>query len=91
MISDFLADEDDWWNGELQTLTGFTRADYEALAARNGPGVIPSEADCSMLHAAANNLLGFPGISTVHCENELGEGWREIVKRFLQSKPPSSP
>jgi hypothetical protein len=91
MIADLLADEDDWWHGELQTLTGSTRADYKALAARIGPGYIPSQADCSMLHAAANNLLGYPGISTLHCENALGEGWREVVKRFLQPKPASSP
>ena len=82
MIADLLGDEDPWWDGELDTLTGYSRADYRELQARLDDGW-RTKADRRMLHSAANILLGYPGISTTNCQRALGEGWREIISDFL--------
>ena len=90
MIADLLADDDSWWDRELDTLTGYSRVDYRELEARLGDGV-RTKFDRRMLHSAANILLGYPGISTKHCKSMLGEGWRDIVDKFHDRKPTSSP
>jgi hypothetical protein len=90
MIEDLLADQDPWWDGELDTLTGCSRVDYRELQARLDGG-FRTKTDRHMLNNAANTLLHHPGISTSHCRNALGEDWREIVGDFLERKPPSSP
>ena len=82
MIADLLADEDPWWHRELDTLTGYSRVDYRELEARLGDG-FRTKADRHMLHNAAATLLHYPGISATHCKNAVGEGWREVVRGFL--------
>ncbi len=84
IIVDVLADPDEWWDGELQTVTGFCRTEYEELRARLcDPEFTPSSVDKRMLHQAANNLLGYPGISTAATEAKLGSDWRDQLEEFM--------
>ena len=84
IITDVLADQDEWWDGELQTITGFGRNEYEKLKMRlENSDFIPSSIDKQMLRQAANNLLGYPGISTAATEAYLGDSWRDQVDEFM--------
>ena len=82
MIADVIAEWTDL-PGELDTITGYTIEEYQALAHRlHQGGAQPTKQDREMLRHAANQLFGYPGISTTHCREALGERWQEVVVGF---------
>lgn len=84
IVLDLLADQDEWWDGELETITGFNRAEYQALLSRlTASEGRMSAADKLMLHQAANNLLGYPGMSTTHVAEYLGPSWQAQMTDFM--------
>ena len=84
IIADVLSDQDEWWDGELQTITGYYRCEYEELNLRMEQSeFVVSSVDKYMLHQAAANVLGYPGISTTAVESKLGENWRDQVEEFI--------
>ncbi|WP_379547210.1 hypothetical protein ACFCW2_13720 [Qipengyuania sp. DSG2-2] len=85
MIEDLLSDKTEWWDAELRTIAGATREEFEGLLSRSKTkGFVPDEYDQYLLRAAANNLTGYPGISTTQVERKIGEDWRNEVSVFLQ-------
>jgi hypothetical protein len=84
IVRDLLSDETEWWDGELETITGFERANYLTLLSRlAAPEMRVSPSDKLMLHQAANNLLAYPGISTRHVSGYLGPSWQAQVREFM--------
>ena len=81
---DLLADQDAWWDGELQTITGWCRSDFEGLRTRlECPDYNPSSGDKRMLHQATNTLLGYPGVQTTAVEAFLGATWKGQLRDFM--------
>ncbi|WP_298465840.1 hypothetical protein [uncultured Erythrobacter sp.] len=84
ILTDLLADGSDWWAGELQTVTGFYRAEFEELFSRaTEEGFVPRSKDKQMLHQAANTLLGHPDPSTSAIEKHVGPDWEGLLEDFM--------
>ncbi|MEE4539432.1 MAG: hypothetical protein V2J51_13195 [Erythrobacter sp.] len=85
ILTDLLADESDWWAGEIQTVTGFSKAEFEDLFSRlSKQGFVLCYKDRLMLHQAANNLLGYPDVSTAAVEALLGMEWQDSLEDFMK-------
>lgn len=72
---------------ELQTITGYEAGEYAALGDRLTPTYRRTHDDDQMLAAAASNLLGYPGIDQIACEEWLGAEWQQLVRSYLPWSP----
>ena len=85
MIDDLLADQDSWWDGEIETVTGYPRDDFKQLRLRLAEQRYElCGADRFMLRHAANTLLGYPGCSTANVSRVCGERWKEEIASYLE-------
>ena len=80
MLQDILATWSDW-HGELQTITGYSWDEYEALKNRLMDSKSPTltTEDRDMLRQASNQFFGYPGIKTANLQAVIGGDWRDQV------------
>lgn len=85
LLRDVFATWDDW-HGELQTVTGYSWAEYEALQDRLAdlPESSPSREDEEMLRRAAGQFFGYPAIRTENLEDALGPTWADQLNSALR-------
>ena len=73
--------------GELHTITGFTREEYQILDRKlNRPDARLEIIDTIMLEQAAKQFFGYPGMTTANVAMKLGSAWRQAVKTAFLSE-----
>ena len=85
-MHDLLADESDWWAGELQTVTGFYVAEYRDLASRiYEPGYRLTSIDRRLLYGAAMALVYCdpPYLEANATRSMFGEDWETRIDEFM--------
>ena len=81
LLSAFLDVRQNWYPGEIDTLTGYEQAEYEVLQTGNER---PSDEDVVlMLRQAANTLMGLPTSSDQACAEHIGNDWLPELRDFL--------
>ena len=87
ILADLLADETDWWAGELQTVTGYFVSEYRDLADRmERPDYELQVADRRLLYGAAMGLIYCdpPVLEARNTKAPFGESWVKHVEEFIK-------
>ena len=83
LLRAFLDVRQNWYPGEIHSLTGYDQAEYEALKLRSAE--LNAEEVHAMLGQAANTLLGLPTTSEQACVECIGSDWRQQLRAFLDA------
>lgn len=91
VLDDLIAGPDDrseeglqWWDGELETVTGESLKQWQNFRDRVAESGSLDNVETSLLHSAALNVLGYPLIMPDRVIAVGGNDWRNEVQSFLQ-------